>query len=394
VTEVRRAAAGNVVYPQGFRSAVGNAGVKDETRDVSLVASDRPAAAAAVFTRSSFCGPAVVVGRRHVADGRLQAVLVVSKNANVATGGQGLRDTEELARLAATAAGVAPEDVLVCCTGVIGRPLPMERLRDGVAALGAGLEPGGLLDVAEAIMTTDVRPKAFWTRAGDAVVFGIAKGAGMIEPDMATLLAYVYTDAEVDAQTLATLTRRAADRSFNMTSVDTDTSTSDTLAVLANGAAGPVDIDAFEAALTGVCVELAKAVAREGEGVTKLIELTVRGAGGFDAAKRVGKSIIGSPLVKTAVFGCDPNWGRVAMAIGKTPDLALEQERVAIAIAGVTVYRGEPLTGIDLDAVSASMRAADTVEIDVDLGLGGVSAVLWGCDLSYDYVRINAEYTT
>jgi glutamate N-acetyltransferase/amino-acid N-acetyltransferase len=393
VTEVRRAAAGDVVYPQGFRSAAGSAGVKDDTRDVSLVVSDRPAAAAAVFTQSSFCGPAVVVGRRHVQDGRLQAVLVVSKNANVATGEQGLRDTEELARLAATAAGVAPEDVLVSCTGVIGRPLPMEKLRDGVAALEHKLEPGGLLDVAEAIMTTDVRPKAFWARAGAAVVLGIAKGAGMIEPDLATLLVYVYTDAEVDAGTLATLTRRAADRSFNMLSVDTDTSTSDTLAVLANGAAGPVDVAELETAFTGVCIELAKAVAREGEGVTKLIELTVRGAENFDSARRIGKSIIGSPLVKTAVFGCDPNWGRIAMAIGKT-QIPVDERRIAIAIGSVTVFRGEPVRNVDLDALSASMRAADAVEIDVDLGLGGASAVLWGCDLSYDYVRINAEYTT
>lgn len=394
MTEVRRAGANDVVYPQGYRSAVGSAGVKDESLDVSLVVSDRPAAAAAVFTRSSFCGPAVVVGRRHLEDGRLQAVLVVSKNANVATGEQGLRDTEELAQLGAAAAGVAAEDVLVSSTGVIGRPLPMAKLRAGVPALGQSLQPGGLMNVAEAIMTTDVRPKAFWARAGDAVVFGIAKGAGMIEPDMATLLAYVYTDADVDAQTLATLTRRAADRSFNMMSVDTDTSTSDTLAVIANGAAGAVDGDTLEAALTAVCVELAKAVAREGEGVTKLIELTIQGADTFGTAKRVGKSVIGSPLVKTAVFGCDPNWGRIAMAIGKTRDVPIVQERVSIAIDGVTVFRGEPVQDVDLDGLSASMRASDTVTIDVDLGLGGESAVLWGCDLSYEYVRINAEYTT
>jgi glutamate N-acetyltransferase/amino-acid N-acetyltransferase len=216
----------------------------------------------------------------------------------------------------------------------------------------------------------------------------------MIEPDLATLLAYIYTDAKVDADVLAGLTRRAADRSFNMLSVDTDTSTSDTLAVLANGAAGPVPMDELEAALTGVCVELAKAVAREGEGVTKLIELTVSGADSFETAKRVGKSVIGSPLVKTAVFGADPNWGRIAMAVGKTSNTAVRPEQTSIAIAGVTVFAGEPVPSVDLDALSRTIAATDTIEIGIDLGLGEHSAVLWGCDLSYDYVRINAEYTT
>jgi len=378
----------------GFRSSVLNAGVKDATLDFSLVVSDVPATGAAVFTQSSFCGHAVTIGREHVADGRLQAVLVVSKNANVANGARGDADARELIDRVAQAAGVAPRDVLHAATGVIGRPLPMDRLRAAIPALVAGLAPGGLDRFAEAIMTTDRAPKIRSVRIGTATLVGVCKGAAMIEPHMATLLVFFFTDAAVAHDDLARCLRAAVAASFNTVTIDTDTSTSDTAGILANGLAGPVELAEFEAALTGLAAELARDVVRGAEGATKVIEVVVEGAPSERSAREIAHAIAASPLVKTAVFGADPNWGRVAMAIGKSAGTdAVDQERVAIRFGPIVAYDGGVVESLDLAALEELMRR-ETVVIGVDLRAGGERATALGCDLGYDYVRLNAEYTT
>ncbi len=384
--------------PAGFSAHVANVGIKDSTTDFVVVTARTPGPAAAVFTRSRFAGPSVELSRRHVADGRLQALVVVSKNANVANGEAGRRDAAELAEGVARAVGCAPDDVLVASTGVIGRPYPMDRLRMHLRDL-RGPFPGGDLDaVANAIMTTDTHPKtARATLAtndgGTATVVGVAKGVGMIEPDMATMLAFVLTDAAVEAATLDRVFRSVVERTFNSLSVDTDTSTSDTAAVLTSGLAGPVDDAALRDALSTVCTDLTRQLAADGEGAGTLIVVTVTGARDDAQARRVAKSIVNSPLVKTAVHGADPNWGRVAMAIGKCDDVDdVDQERVRIGFGGTEVYPAR-LDEAALGDLEAYLRR-DEVEITADLGVGGGSWTVYGCDLTDGYVRINADYTT
>lgn len=383
-----------VSLPTGFSAHVANIGIKDDTTDFVVVTSDRPARAAAVFTRSRFAGPSVTLSRGHVADGCLRAALVISKNANVATGPEGLDHAREVAAGVASAVGCAPTDVLVTSTGVIGRPYPMERVRAHLAGMGAPPYPvTDAVRAATAMMTTDTVPKTAMATVGAARIVGLAKGVGMIEPDMATMIALVFTDAEVPADELGVVFRRVVGATFNSVSIDTDTSTSDTAAVLANGAAGPVAPDAFAAALEDVCRSLTRQLARDGEGATKLLVVQVSGARHDDQAKRVGKAVVNSPLVKTAVHGADPNWGRVAMAIGKcSDDLDIDESRVAIRFGDLQVYPAR-LKAEDLQALSAVM-AGEEVVIGVDLGIAAGAWTVYGCDLSDHYIRINADYTT
>ena len=380
--------------PLGFRAHVTNVGVKDGTDDFTVVAADQVCAAAGVFTRSSFAGPSVLVSRRHVADGRARAMVVVSKNANVATGPQGQADAEELAAGVAAALGCEASEVLVASTGVIGRQYPMDRIRAGLRAIPSPLPGTDANAVARGIMTTDTVPKTASASAGAASVVGVAKGVGMIEPDMATMIAMVFTDALVGAEELDAMFRRVVDRTFNCVSVDTDTSTSDTAVVLASGAAGAVDGAALERALYDVCASLTRQIASDGEGATKLLEVTVDDATDDAQAKRVAKAIVNSPLVKTAVHGADPNWGRVAMAVGKSTTAdAVDQAKVVIRFGRQEVYPAA-VDDAGLDALAAYMRG-DEVRIHVSLGTGGTgAATVWGCDLSDGYVRINADYTT
>jgi glutamate N-acetyltransferase/amino-acid N-acetyltransferase len=386
-----------VPLPRGFHAHVANIGIKDDTDDFVVVASDVPCTAAAVFTRSRFAGPSVQVSRRHAADGSLQAVVVVSKNANVATGAQGLADAEELAAGVAAAVGCPTEDVLVTSTGVIGRPYPMQRIRSHLAALRGPFAETDAVRVATGMMTTDTFAKTATATVGDGPdaprVVGVAKGVGMIEPDMATMLTFVFTDAEVSADDLDRLTRQVVARTFNSLSVDTDTSTSDTAAVLANGAAGAVDPSDLAAALEQVCTDLVRQLARDGEGATKLLLVDVTGARDDDQARRVAKAVVNSPLVKTAVHGADPNWGRVAMAVGKcSDDTDIDQDRVTISFGGSEVYPS-PLGEEELAQLETYLRG-DEVLISVDLGIGASTWRVYGCDLSDGYVRINADYTT
>ena len=381
--------------PQGFTSFVTNIGIKDATDDFTLVCADSVVAASAVFTQSRFAGPSVVVSRKHVANHLARAVVVISKNANVATGDQGMANALEVVQSVAKKIGCDPHDVLIASTGVIGRQYPIERVRAGLAGLPFPLPSDDAVAVARGIMTTDTVHKIAEATigAGPARVVGVAKGVGMIEPNMATLITMAFTDAMVDGGTLDSIWRRVIDRTFNCVSIDTDTSTSDTAIVLASGVAGKVDLDELEVALEEVTRALTKQVARDGEGAETLIEVCVDEARDAEQAKTVAKSIVNSPLVKTAVHGADPNWGRVAMAIGKCSQYTdVNQEQVVIRFGAQEVYPTQ-VNEQGLSELSAYMKGAD-VRIHVSLNTGSAEATVWGCDLTDGYVRINADYTT
>lgn len=379
--------------PAGFRGLAGNIGIKDPHDDFFVVVSEVPAHVSAVFTRSRFAGPSVVRSRGAAADGHVRGVVTLARNANVATGAVGEAHAREVQELAAAAAGVRPDEMLVASTGVIGRPYPMDRIRTAFHGLSSPLPAADLDRSAAAMMTTDTRPKTASARVGEATVTGIAKGVGMIEPDMATMLAWFFTDAEIDQPTLDAVFRRVVDRTFNALSIDSDTSTSDSAAVFANGLAGPVGTDAFEEALYGVALQLVRMIASDGEGAGKLIEVRARGARDDAQAKRVAKTVVNSPLVKTAVHGADPNWGRVAMAVGKCSDETdIHPENVRIVFGDVETYP-KPSDEETLRRASEHM-AGDEVVIGVDLGIADGSFTVYGCDLTEGYIRINADYTT
>jgi glutamate N-acetyltransferase/amino-acid N-acetyltransferase len=381
--------------PLGFRARVANIGIKDSTDDFTLVVADTVCTAAGVFTQSRFAGPSVVVSREHLANHSARGVVVISKNANVATGEEGMSNAREVIASVAAALSCDQQELLIASTGVIGRQYPMAKVRAGLTRVDAMRSTDLADDVARAIMTTDTVAKiASANIAGsNARVVGVAKGVGMIEPNMATLITLMFTDADVSAVDLDRIFRSAIDRTFNCVSVDTDTSTSDTAIILASGVAGAVDLTAFDVALHEVALSLTKQVARDGEGAEKLIEVHVDTARDYEQAKTVAKSIVNSPLVKTAVHGADPNWGRVAMAVGKCSQYSdIQQQDVVIRFGTQEVYP----TRVDdagLAGLSSYMRGTD-VRIHVSLATGSHSATVWGCDLTAGYVRINADYTT
>ena len=343
-----------VPLPAGFSAHTGRAGLRDsDGDDVAVVASSRPCACAGLFTQSLFAGPSVVLSRRRASSARAQAVVVIAKNANVATGPQGMKDAEEISAGTAAAVGVPEEDVLIASTGVIGRPYPMDLLRPYFRQLRGTPFDADAVAVARAMMTTDTCPKVAEHQVGPARVVGVAKGSGMIEPDMATMLAFVFTDAGIDPISLDRMWQRAVHETFNCLSIDTDTSTSDTAVVLANGAAGPVSEAALAVALREVCLDLTLQLARDGEGATKLLTVTARGAADEVQARRVAKSIVNSPLVKTAVHGADPNWGRVIMAMGKCQDdRDIDPDAVRIRFGDMETYPTRP----DDDGLAAPGR--------------------------------------
>lgn len=382
-----------ISLPRGFTCHVANIGIKDSTNDLVIVSAQRPIAAAGVFTQSRFSGPSVEISRLHVANHSAQSIVVVSKNANVANGPRGLEDAREVVSLVARAVGCEPTDVLIASTGVIGRRYPMDKVRTGLARVPATFADVDARAVAQGIMTTDTVPKIAESALGSVRIVGVAKGVGMIEPDMATLITLVFTDARIAGDDLDAVWRRVVDRTFNCVSIDTDTSTSDTAIVLASGEAGPVDMAAFEIALEEVCLSLTKQVARDGEGAEKLIEVTVDQARDASQAKTVAKAIVNSPLVKTAIHGADPNWGRVAMAIGKCSQYTdIDPDAVTICFGEQEVYP-RPVDESELSRLSVYMQSEE-ISIRVSLSTGNHSATVWGCDLTDGYVRINADYTT
>ncbi len=381
------------LHPAGFLSLAKNVGIKDSTLDLTVIYSTVRARAAAMFTRNRFPGAPVIVGRKHIANGFAQALVINSKNANVAMGKLGIDNAIETCRIVGAELGVDSYDVLPFSTGVIGRPLPMEKIRAGLRGIKNELKPDNLKLAAEAIMTTDMYPKYISVRVGSAVIAGIAKGAGMIEPNMATMLVYLMTDAELPKATLRPMLRQAVDQTFNCMSIDTDTSTSDTVVLMANGLAGKVKLGPFEKGLLQVCEYLTKEIARNGEGVTKLIRVEVSGAKNSAQARRVAKSVVNSPLVKTAVYGCDPNWGRVIMAVGKTFDPAIDPAKVTIRFGDTNVFKKGSPVDCDLEALRQYLGQPE-VTLGVNLGIGKAAARVWGCDLTEGYIKENAYYTT
>ncbi len=385
--------------PLGFVAHVGNIGIKDNTTDVLLLAATRqPAIATGVFTKSLFSGPSVEISRRNLAGGTAQAVAIVSKNANVATGKQGTANAEELARLTAEVCGCDPGKVIVGSTGVIGVPYPMEKLRSYFKSLGKldslAKTTTSAVAAAQAMMTTDTHPKTSQASARDARVVGIAKGVGMIEPDMATMLAVITTDADLAGfNELDKMFKRVVDRTFNALSVDTDTSTSDMAVLLASGASGPVSDEQLETALTEVCTDLTRQLAADGEGAETLIVVTVDQAKDEAQAKRVAKAVVNSPLVKTAVHGNDPNWGRVAMAVGKCQDdRDINQDEVIICFGTQEVYPS-PASPAALNQLTDYLNQEEVL-IHISLNTGTCAFTVYGCDLTDGYIRINADYTT
>jgi glutamate N-acetyltransferase/amino-acid N-acetyltransferase len=378
------------VFPRGFRCASRNVGLKPAARDLTLFASTVEAQAAAVFTRNHFPGAPIMLGRETLRAGRLQAVVANSKVSNVATGAEGVARARRMAAAAAAELGIAADRVLVSSTGVIGVPLPIEKIERGIVGMANDLQEDPLVG-AEGIMTTDTHPKALSASVGDAVITWVAKGSGMIEPTMATMLAYIFTDAALEAPVLDALLREAVGASFNRLSVDTDTSTSDTCAILANGLAGPVEVAAFRAALVAGCTRMTELLARDGEGAEHLLRVTVRGAASDAEAHVVAKSIVNSPLVKTMVHGADPNVGRLLMAVGKCFACTIRPSSTDAWINGVQVVAGGERLPFD-DAVVRATLAAEVVEIAVALGVGDGEARAWGCDLTKGYVDENAAY--
>lgn len=381
------------VFPRGFHCASRNVGLKPAARDLTLFVSDVDAAAAAVFTRNHFPGAPVILGRETIGagtGGTLRAIIANSKVSNVATGASGVENARRMARAAAQEIGTTANRVLVSSTGVIGVPLPIEKIEAGVVGMAGDLQDDPMIG-AEGIMTTDTHPKALSASVGNATVTWVAKGSGMIEPNMATMLSYIFTDAAIDAPTLDRLLRAAVKPTFNMLSVDTDTSTSDTCAILANGLAGAVDEAEFLAVLTAGCTRMTEILARDGEGAEHLLRVTVRGALDEAEAYTVAKSVLNSPLVKTMVHGADPNVGRLLMAVGKCFSCTIRPSTTDAWINGYQVVgKGERLA-FD-DAVVRETLSREVVDLEIALGVGGASARAFGCDLTKGYVEENAAY--
>ena len=385
---------------RGFSWMGVNLGIKDESLDFGVIASECECSAAGVFTRNNLPGAPVIVGRENIENGRLQAIVVNSKTANVATGKAGIEDAKNMCLWTGEALGFDPKLVLPSSTGVIGQRLPIKKIHEGCKSIAENLGSSQeyIEKFARAIMTTDSHPKWSSNSVGNATILGIAKGAGMIEPNMATMLSYFVTDAKLSSGDLQDILERVVNKSFNRISIDSDTSTSDTVVILANGLAGAVDAENFETALTNSAMQLAKEIARDGEGATKLIELTVSGAGSQRMALQIAKSIINSPLVKTAIHGADPNWGRFVMAVGKVFEYPVPLEDLSINFKNgglVLTVDAEKLQTetVDLDAISKLLQNQE-IFIEVVVGAGKFSETVWGCDLTNGYIEENAFYTT
>lgn len=378
------------IFPRGFACSSRNCGIKASGRDLSLFVADVECAAAAIFTRNQFPGAPVILGRETIRGGVVRAIVVNSRVSNVATGAEGIAHARRMAAAAAAEVGTTPDRVLVSSTGVIGVPLPIDKIERGLQGMARELTPDPMVG-AEGIMTTDTHPKALSVDAGAATITIVAKGAGMIEPNMATMLAYIFTDAALDAGTLDRMLRQAAHVSFNMLSVDTDTSTSDTCAILASGHAGAVDERVFAQALTDACIAMTEMLARDGEGATKLLRAKITGAADDEEARRIAKSLINSPLIKTMAHGADPNVGRILMAIGKCFDAHIAHERVRATINGFTVVHNGRRADFE-DAAARHALTAETIDLEVDIGAGSAAATAYGCDLTAGYVEENAAY--
>lgn len=400
----------SITRPKGFRAAAGTCGIKASGKpDLALIVADRTCAAAGMFTRNKILGAPVIVGKRHLRNGKARAIVCNSGNSNVATGQRGIDDALAMCRAAAEAIGCDPREVLPCSTGIIGRPLPMQKITPGIASLVPRLGRGAEVDTAtaQAILTTDLVRKTATrtvTLGGKRVTLGgICKGSGMIAPNLATMFAFITTDADIAPGSLKAALKAAVESSFNRVTVDTDTSTSDAVLLLAGGAAGhrPITSDsgknyeAFRDALNDLCGDLAYQLVKDGEGATKVYRVKVKNAKSIKDADRVGRSVAESPLVKCAVHGGDPNWGRLAMAVGKS-GAAVKPESLELFIEGIGVYEN----AMPIEQTPANIKRLDRamgrreIAFTIDLNLGDAACEWLGCDLSRDYITINADYTT
>ncbi|MGQ0813043.1 MAG: bifunctional glutamate N-acetyltransferase/amino-acid acetyltransferase ArgJ [Gemmatimonadota bacterium] len=378
------------IFPRGFSCASTNCGLKQAAPDLALFYSEVPAAAAGIFTRNQFPGAPVIVGRELIRRGELQAIVVNSRISNVGTGTLGLDHARRMGQAAARELGIDAALVLMSSTGVIGVPLPIEKIEHGLIGLKTRLQSTPLVGAA-GIMTTDTHPKAISLAVGNATITIVAKGAGMIEPNMATMLCYIFTDAAIDADALDRLLRASTAVSLNMLSIDSDTSTSDTCVIMANGLAGRVDLNAFADALRVACIRMTEIIARDGEGATKLLRAHVAGAANEAEARTIAKAVINSPLVKTMAYGADPNVGRLLMAIGKNFDATIVRERVNAWINQTQVVAAGMRGNFD-DALLRDELKGDPIDIRVELGVGAGAAVAYGCDLTEGYINENAAY--
>jgi len=395
---------GTVTSPQGFRAGATYAGIKkknEHSLDLGILFSEEPCVSAALFTTNRIKSAPVVLCQERLQKGRAVALVVNSGCANTFTGEQGLADAAEMADLAAQGIGASPEDILVASTGVTGQPLPMKLIRAGISQVALANDGGH--ELAKAMMTTDTVPKetAVAARIGDSefTLGGVAKGSGMIHPDLATMFCFLTTDAAVELDFLRSALRKAVDVSFNMISVDGDTSPSDMVLIMANGLAGNEPIspgsrqgDTFQQALDRVCIYLAKAIAGDGEGATKLIEVTVNGATSAAEARLAARTVVSSPLVKAAVHGADPNWGRIIVAAGRS-GVELVESNIDLYIGDVSVVKGGRPLPFSEQSVVRVLKQSE-VPITLHLNLGTASATAWGCDLSEEYVTINSQYMT
>lgn len=396
---------GWVTTPQGFLAAGVKAGIKASgNHDVAVIYSTVPAATGAVFTQNKMCAAPVLVSRKVAAKSYVQAIVVNSGCANACTGEQGLKDAEAMQAQTAELLGVENDAVYVCSTGVIGHFMPMDKLAKGIADAVDAMDETGGESCAMAIQTTDtfIKHAAYEFELGGKTVkiAGIAKGAGMIHPNMATMLTFLTTDAAVAPDVLKRAVKAAADKSFNMVVVDGDTSTNDSMIVLANGLAENEiivseehpDYPAFFEALLACAQDLAKMIARDGEGATKFLEVNVAGAATWAEAKTAAMAIAKSPLVKTAFFGKDPNWGRIVCAAGYS-GAQMEPDKVNLEIGGVRLVENGMNCNVPLESLKDIMEQHD-ISMKIDLGAGKEEATVWTCDFSYEYVKINGEYHT
>lgn len=397
-----------VLYPvPGLRLGVACAGIKKPgRRDLVLIEMPPGAQCAAVFTRNAFCAAPVTLAKRHLAAAAPRYLLINTGNANAGTGEQGLRDAAACCETAAVAAGVQAEQVLPFSTGVIGEPLPVDKISAGVPAAFAALDAAGWVDAAHAIMTTDTVAKGASRQVeidGQTVtVTCIAKGAGMIRPDMATMLAFIATDAALAPELLQMCLAAAVQTSFNAITIDGDTSTNDACVLIATGRGSSSRLDsaqapayaAFARAVREVCETLAQAIVRDGEGATKFITVDIRGGADAEECRQVAYAIAHSPLVKTAFFASDPNWGRILAAVGRAGLSGLDVNRIDIYLDEVCIVQSGGRAPAYQEALGQAVMAREEITVRVQLGRGDGAARVWTCDFSYDYVRINAEYRT
>ncbi|MFD2306204.1 bifunctional glutamate N-acetyltransferase/amino-acid acetyltransferase ArgJ [Enterococcus termitis] len=382
----------NEKVPQGFKFYGTHVGIKKRKKDFGLIVADDICSAAAVFTKNTFCGECIPIGKKHVENAELQAVVVTSGIANVATGLEGRENEYRILDKIAAKLAIEPKNILPSSTGVIGPQLPIKTIETFLETHSLDLDQD-YETFAQAILTTDNRIKVRSLNVGDGKILGIVKGSGMIEPNMATMLAYILTDIKISKEEIYPMLKTAVDQSFNTISIDSDTSTSDTVAFLASGHTS-ASTKEIQAALNQICYELALDVVKDAEGATKTMFVTVKNAVSQEQAKKAGKSIINSPLVKTALFGHDPNWGRIAMALGKTEGLVFDQNKVEIFYGEYPIFSENHEEQQNIEPITTFIQENEDIYLTVDLHQGKENFQVIGCDLSYEYVKINSDYST